>query len=272
VPGSRTAFLLLRGLMKRGEGGGFCIAEKYSILPAMKYELETIPVWEAYRADGECPVCVLEKKNEAQYLKFFLGDSVMDPDTRVEANRKGFCVRHSNLLLEGGHKLGLALMSHTFLQQFLAKYRDMKKEEKVARARKKTPPDWPGFIRRSLSECLFCERLAQTLDRYVYTIVYLYRKDEDFRTTFQGSKGFCLPHAARVLEMADGELKGPVRDGFFSDLLTIEEQRLAVLEGEIDWFTQKFDYRNQDKPWGNSADALPRVLQKLKGHLFIDRK
>jgi hypothetical protein len=38
------------------------------------------------------------------------------------------------------------------------------------------------------------------------------------------------------------------------------------LEQELDWFTKKFDYRNNDAPWGNSKDALPRSIQKLKGY------
>jgi hypothetical protein len=239
----------------------------------MKYELETIPVWEAYRAGGECPVCVLEKKNEAQNVKYFLGDSVMDPDTRVAANEKGFCVCHTDLLFEGGHKLGLALMTHTYLAGFLAAFRRKRAEEADAKGKpKKQPADWPGFFRATQSACLFCERLEATLDRYVFTIVYLYKKDEDFRKAFLASQGFCLKHLARVLEMAGENLPGAVRDEFVRELLALEERRLAELESEIDWFTQKFDYRNQDKPWGNSADALPRVLQKLKGHRFLDRK
>ncbi|MBN2352680.1 MAG: hypothetical protein JXD23_08950 [Spirochaetales bacterium] len=239
----------------------------------MKYELETIPVWDAYRAGGECPVCILEKKNEAQNVKYFLGDSVMDPDTRVAANEKGFCVYHSELLFEGGHKLGLALMTHTYLARFLADLRRKRAEEPDAKARSKRPSvEWPAFFRATRSACLFCERLAATIDRYVFTIVYLYKKDEDFRKTFHASNGFCLPHLARALEMAEENLSGAIREEFTRELLALEEKRLAVLEGEIDWFTQKFDYRNQDKPWGNSADALPRVLQKLKGHRFLDRK
>jgi hypothetical protein len=240
---------------------------------SMKYELETIPVWEAFRADSECPVCILEKKNEAQNVKYFLGESVMDPDTRVAANKKGFCVSHTDLLLEGGHKLGLAFMSHTYLVELLAAFRRKRAEAADPKARnKKQPVDWPGFFNAMQATCLFCERLAATIDRYVFTIVYLYKKDDDFKKALLGSKGFCLPHLARVLAMADGELAGPVREEFTHGLLELTEKRLTVLAGEIDWFTQKFDYRNQDKPWGNSADALPRVLQKLRGHRFLDRK
>jgi hypothetical protein len=239
----------------------------------MKYELETIPVWDAYKTDTECPVCFLQKKNEAQSLKYFLGDSVMDPDTRVAANEKGFCVRHSDMLFGGGHKLGLALMTHTYLQQLLQAFRMKLEENNAAKTKNKSAaPDWPGFFRKPGKECLFCERVAQTVDRYLFTIAYLYRKDDEFKKTFLGSKGFCLPHCARALEMANEVLKGTVREDFIAELLSLEEKRLTVLEGEIDWFTQKFDYRNQGKPWGTSADALQRVLLKLKGHLFMDKK
>ena len=31
---------------------------------------------------------------------------------------------------------------------------------------------------------------------------------------------------------------------------------------ELDWFIDKFDYVNADKPWNNSQDALPRSIIK----------
>ena len=43
----------------------------------MKYQLETIPVWEAYEKEGECPLCELVEKLESHYVDFFLGHSVM---------------------------------------------------------------------------------------------------------------------------------------------------------------------------------------------------
>jgi hypothetical protein len=239
----------------------------------MKYELETIPVWDAYRRDSECPLCILEKKNEEQYTKFFLGDSIMDPDTRVEANRLGFCPAHAELLFEGGHKLGVALMTHTYLVDMIVAFRKGKKQSEDFWAKnKKIPPDFIELLKKPQTECIFCSRLSQTIDRYVFTILYLFRKDDDFKKTFLASKGFCLKHLCRSLEMAEEELKGVPQDEFVKAILDIEEKRLSMLEGEIDWFTQKFDYRNQDKPWGNSRDALVRTLQKLKGHRFLDKK
>lgn len=34
---------------------------------------------------------------------------------------------------------------------------------------------------------------------------------------------------------------------------------------EVTWFTDKFDYRNKDKDWGNSKDSIQRCMQKLGG-------
>ena len=34
---------------------------------------------------------------------------------------------------------------------------------------------------------------------------------------------------------------------------------------DVEWFTLKFDYRNQSKPWGNSKDAVPRAIALLGG-------
>jgi hypothetical protein len=40
---------------------------------------------------------------------------------------------------------------------------------------------------------------------------------------------------------------------------------MRELEGDLDWFTQKFDFRFKDEPWKNSKDALPRAIAALGG-------
>jgi hypothetical protein len=47
----------------------------------------------------------------------------------------------------------------------------------------------------------------------------------------------------------------------------IEKKALADMERDIEWFTRKFDYRNSDKPWGNSKDALPRAINMIEGYI-----
>ena len=73
----------------------------------MSRHIDTIPVWDAYKTDCECPLCALMKKNEEDYVDNFLGASVMEPDRRVEVNEKGFCRRHFKMMFDAGNRLGL---------------------------------------------------------------------------------------------------------------------------------------------------------------------
>ena len=40
---------------------------------ARKYELETIPIWDAFDEGSECPLCILDERSEQHYLEFFFG-------------------------------------------------------------------------------------------------------------------------------------------------------------------------------------------------------
>ena len=83
----------------------------------MKEQIYTIPVTDAFREDCECPVCFLEKNLEDQYIEYFLGPSLMEPDHRIETNDKGFCRRHFELLYNRQeNRLGLGLIVDTHLQ------------------------------------------------------------------------------------------------------------------------------------------------------------
>ena len=35
--------------------------------------------------------------------------------------------------------------------------------------------------------------------------------------------------------------------------------------GDINWFIEKYDYRNQDADWKDSKDAVQRTTQKIVG-------
>ena len=174
----------------------------------MKYTLDTLPVLDAYRENGECPLCRLRISCEDQYVDSMLGAAYMEPDCRVKTNEVGFCTRHFELMFERRNRLGLALMTHTHMQQvtrdlktilsdggsqkgLLAAFRNGKSEE--TRAAK---------IRKRLSGCVICEQVDSTVSRYAYTIAQLYGTNAEFQRMFDNSKGFCLPHLALVLDLA----------------------------------------------------------------------
>ncbi|HML49712.1 MAG TPA: DUF6062 family protein [Clostridia bacterium] len=238
----------------------------------MKYHIDTIPVWNAFKEGGECPLCVLQLQNENMYLDNFLGASVMEPDVRVEVNEKGFCARHFARMITAQNRLGLALMTHTHLKQTIETF------EKAASALEGAPPkklfqkskenEAKAYAARMAGQgerCILCDRLDQTMKRYVYTTLHLWRTDTQFKQTFAASRGFCVRHFGELADMALEECSVPDRNAFLKALIVLERENLDRLEKELEWFTLKFDYRNNDKPWGTSKDALERAINKLVG-------
>ncbi len=250
----------------------------------MKYHLDTIPVWDAYRAEGECPLCILEDQSEKSNIASFLGGSVMEPDVRTEVNKRGFCPRHNELLYNAQNRLGLALMTHTHvletnremkertdqLEQVLqnpgkASIPLLKKLAGKRSAQEEAIHAFSDWMRQHRDHCMICDRTRDALNQYVYTILHLWEQDPEFRKTMTDSKGFCFSHLPLVLDMATEYLSSKKQRDFLKDLLPVQSRNMDRLEQELQWFTRKFDYRNQDKSWGNSRDALPRILQKLTG-------
>ena len=232
----------------------------------MKEHIDTMPIWEAYRLDCECPLCEIHLKNEAIYVDSYLGASVMEPDTRIEVNKRGFCHKHNEMMFNAGNRLSLALITHTYMKDTMA----------LVEAAASNPPQKGGLFKKpappsderakaAIASCTICERLDYTMSRYIYTMLCMYNDEQAFRDAFAASKGLCLPHYFQVMEMAPKHLHGKRLAEFQETLVRIERENLKRVEGELEWFTQKFDYRNQSKPWGNSQDAVERSINKLRG-------
>ena len=86
-----------------------------AILKNVKYQLETIPVYDAWASDATCPLCTLMDAAEHRHVNYYLGNSVMNPETRVLVNETGFCSRHFPMMREAGyaHHLGLVETDYT---------------------------------------------------------------------------------------------------------------------------------------------------------------
>jgi len=113
--------------------------------------------------------------------------------------------------------------------------------------------------------CVLCDSLEDNMGRYAYSLLHLWKTDTAFREAFTASKGVCIPDADRLWSMAQEHLSGQPLATFQETLLKLLSDNLARLEEELAWFTLKFDYRNNDKPWGDSRDALERTITKLRG-------
>jgi len=255
----------------------------------MKEKIYTIPVTEAFGQDCECPVCLLEKKLEDDNTDYYLGAALMEPDCRIETNKKGFCRRHFEMLYNRQeNRLGLGLVTDTHIREHLSKFEELCKAANDAAKRTKAPNPLFGALLGKFSSkgqsgnepaarlvemltsmessCTICDKLERTMDRYMDVIMYLWSREADFRQLFASKKGFCMVHLKQLAEASIKYLNPHERAQFISLLLQQQVENLERVEKELDWFTKKFDYRNNDAPWGNSKDALPRSIQKLKGY------
>jgi hypothetical protein len=245
----------------------------------MKYELETIPVWDALKEGGECLFCRLYEASRQRYLDFYLGSSVMNPETRVRVNKSGFCPSHYNDLVSRRKAHGLGLMTHTYLQEYLKEltpaFENLQKKAHNASQKKALPlipkdvhkaeEDLTSLIEEREHSCLICNDLDRSMKRYYYTLAYLWKRDEDFKDALRKSKGICLTHLRDLLPLAQSALNPKELMVFLEELMKLEKKNFHRLEGELDWFTQKFDSQNNEKPWGDSKNAHKRTIQKLTG-------
>lgn len=239
----------------------------------MKYTLDTIPVLDAYKTGCECPLCKLKILCEDQYVDTMLASAYMEPEWRIKSNETGFCTRHFDLMFNRRNRLGLALMTHTHMKEVIASLEKILEGGDTSRkglfsslrAGKQDESSVPAKIRARMDGCVICEQVDKALERYAYTIAQLYFTNSEFKAQFAASKGFCLPHLALLLEMAEKTLSGAQLAEFKKAAANLELENLKRVESELEWFTLKFDYRNQDKPWGNSKDAPDRAINKLMG-------
>ena len=218
----------------------------------MKYHIDTIPVWDALKLEGECFLCALRRKTELGEAERYLGASVMEPDTRIQVNRKGFCPKHQEMLFGMSNRLGHALM----LESHMTETRE-RTEKSFAALRKAAA---------AYSEASMLDRLSKKGQSAKQAFAKATEEiDTEFRTRFSASKGVCLPHMADLLRLAPEELPAKEVAPFVEMLTGLEQQNLERIQEDVSWFIRKFDYRFSAEPWKNSQDAVERSVNKLRG-------
>ena len=238
----------------------------------MQYHLDTIPVWEVMELDAQCPLCELYRRNEEKEIERSLGGSVMEPDTRIRVNERGICAKHHAQLFMMQNRLGHALLTDSHTKELLKKLDSAQKliPSKDAKGglfggRRDGLDALIGELDKLSTSCVVCEALVEHMNRYYYTFMHLWKNDKAFRQKWESSKGVCVPHAAELMRQAQKHLNASQQRDFAQSTMQLVRDQLAQDEKDLEWFTLKFDYRNQDKPWGNSKNALERTINRLRG-------
>lgn len=259
----------------------------------MKETIYTIPVNEAFETPCECPLCKLENRFENDRVNYYLGPSLMEPENRIETNETGFCAEHFAMMYDTqANRLGLGLMIHTHLCEQNERFgkisglngKESRQTDEDADANDPKPVKRSFFaslknggdstkaadailkyIDEQQSSCCICRDLEKTMERYCEVITHMYFSEKEFRDRFDRGLGFCMPHLAMLIRAAKKNLSGSRQETFLNAVIRMQADNLKRIEGEVEWFTKKFDYRNKDADWGNSRDAVSRSIEKLTG-------
>ena len=232
----------------------------------MKEVLYDIPVNDIFSKPCECPICAMKKKLDDDEVTFAMGPSYMEDDIRLTTDEIGFCSHHMQMMFDFENRLGLGLILNTHMQKTIAHIERLQKKGRATAGglfSKKTNSALYEYTQKTAHSCFLCNRIHNIFERYLVTTLYLYEKDMEFRKKFKQSKGFCLEHYGILFEMAPKYLSGKVLEDFTNDLNRVFLDNFKRMQEEVSWFVDKFDYRNADKPWGTSKDALPRAMTKV---------
>ena len=238
----------------------------------MKEQIDTIPVNEAYDSTDECPFCYLQRQTEQRAIRYTAGPgaSYMEPEVRGATDSQGFCAAHFKKLYDYGNSLGNALMMQTYLiglrKEMDRQLNDFELPAKKTLFGKKETPQLPlaAWLKEKNNSCFLCSKVAYNMRRYYATFFYLI-KDEKFRRKVEASKGLCLRHMEALLQSAQEHLPNAQREWFYATLADLQRKNFARVQEDLDWFIEKFDYRNAAADWKNSKDAVSRTMQKLTG-------
>lgn len=236
----------------------------------MKQKLYTIPVNEAFEKDCECPLCIMYDSLEKDNIEYVMGSSYMVDDVRMQTNALGFCKHHIKQMYKNQNRQGLALMLLTHMQTTNAEIKKRMDEKPKGKTffSKKTEDKLGDYLNKLNSTCFVCERIEPVFERFLDTVIHSYQHEPEFKERFKSGKGFCTEHFSMLRETALNKLSGALLDEFLEDLNRLYLENMQRVTDDLEWFTDKFDYRYADAPWKNSKDALPRAMIKANSTIM----
>lgn len=215
----------------------------------MQYQIQTLPIWDAYKTQDGCPLCKIFRDREKRIVGQYLSDNVMDPDFRAASNKIGFCPEHIRQMYAGQNKLGMALQLET-------------RAASLAELLKKPPTDKKSAKKTAANleahrGCVICNALSEPMERYYVTIAAMYLNEPEFPELFEGAH-HCVKHAARLMDAAAYAGKSAAQ--YLTSLTDGIKRDLKRTESELRAFADCFDFRNSTKP---DPQAIPSAISLL---------
>lgn len=246
----------------------------------MQETIYSLALYDAFREESECPLCLIEEKREEEALDYLLHQALMDVKTRGETNREGFCRRHFELMYrKRAYRLQLALLLDTHLAAENARLKKLaagiagRGRARLSlffrwgRGKKEAGPEEELLqeLRYQERSCYICRKINTLMEEHIKVMFYLWEREREFAAVFAEKKGFCQKHFRQLLERAGKYLSPRQRQVFITHITEKQLANLERIQSEVHRFTEKMSYHNEDLPWENARDALIRGIKKLAG-------
>ena len=223
----------------------------------MRYDITNIPVAEVFEEGDGCPICRLRNTLEKRAVEYITGAAMMEPDIRIETNKKGFCLTHYRQVLGQRNRLSVALTMESRLEElekqifsgsFLGK--NAKKQAKDAA--------------EALSTCYVCEQMEDAMKKMLATVCRTWEGQKEFRDLFERQDSLCLPHFAALVEASAGAMSKKAQPDFAKAASKLAQGYLTTLREDVHHFCRMYDHSNAgNNDWGNSKDSIERSVWYL---------
>lgn len=229
-----------------------------------KERIYTIPVNDAFDSDCECPICSMYKTLEDDAVTYSMGPSYMEDDIRAVTDRLGFCDKHLKMVYDEENRLGFALVMKTHLDKVIRDIEGIQTEKVASKTlfKKAEKPTISEYTEKLTCSCFVCERISNTFERYMDTLVKMYKQDKAFKEKYKASKGFCTKHYGMLIKAGQNELTGDALEEFVATTNELYIENLKRVRDDVEWFINKFDHKYADAPWKNAKDSLVRAMIK----------
>ena len=224
----------------------------------MRYDITNIPVAEVFEEGDGCPICRLRNMLEKRAVEYITGAAMMEPDIRIETNRKGFCLTHYRQILGQRNRLSVALMMESRLDELEKMI--FAGAPLVGKAAKKQAKD----ASQKLCTCFVCDQMEDAMEKMLATVCRTWEAQKEFRDLFENQDSLCLPHFAALVEASAGAMSKKEQPYFAKAASTLARKYLKELQGDVKHFCKMYDHSNAgNNDWGNSKDSIERAVWYL---------
>lgn len=235
----------------------------------MKEQIYTIPLNDALDLHTLCPLCAIYEKEEKDLLDYTLGPSMMEPDSREESNKHGFCSEHLEKMLKcEGNKLSMALMLSTHFDTILKDLGILSKKTPhpvTSPLKKKDPGVNTDLLEKHLTDCVMCKKIKYTMNRYKEVLLYLFDTESEFKKKVLSSRGFCQKHLFELITLAPHKLSNESCRIFVSSVLKLQAEKCNEDKEMLLGFIDQFDYQKRSDNPAQYKNALSDVAKRLRG-------